>query len=305
MKDSTIQQLSIFSLAALVLLACPFATWSQVPAEKCRGPVYDREDVSKPAIVREQPDFHMLFDALGAQTQIHVTLDVVLCRSARVTDIRVTKSEPPNAAEWVVAAVSLISFTPAEMNWHTVSQGQRFDFRFNDRGVTTMNAAPSAKRLVEEVDIVGNRRVTKEEILGWIKTRPGDRYDPAQVTADLQTILASGYFNKLSTRVTIEDGVRGGVCVIFEVAELPLIAEIAFTGLERKRQSEIVDEFTRQHVDLRVGKPLNSVEVKKATKVIEDYFRAQGWLNVKADASIENLTATQVKLVFRITATNF
>ena len=61
------------------------------------------------------------------------------------------------------------------------------------------------QRLVEDVDIIGNRRLRKEDILYWIQTRPGDPYNPDQVNRDLQTILSLNFFDKVGTRVTIED----------------------------------------------------------------------------------------------------
>src|SRR5215471_1573900 len=73
------------------------------------------------------------------------------------------------------------------------------------------------QRLVEDVDITGNRRLRKEDILYYIQTRPGDPYSPDQVARDLQTILSLGFFDKVGTRVTTEDAPRGGIKVLFEV----------------------------------------------------------------------------------------
>ena len=84
-------------------------------------------------------------------------------------------------------------------------------FAFTDRS----QAQQPQQRLVESVDITGNRRLRKEDILYWIQTRAGDPYNAAQVERDLQTILGLNFFDKTSTRVLIEDGPRGGVNVIF------------------------------------------------------------------------------------------
>src|SRR5436853_5387604 len=58
------------------------------------------------------------------------------------------------------------------------------------------------QRLVENVDIVGNRRLRKEDILYYIQTRAGDPYSPEAVNRDLQTILSLNFFDKVGTRVT-------------------------------------------------------------------------------------------------------
>src|SRR5213080_5287155 len=86
-------------------------------------------------------------------------------------------------------------------------------------GFTYHSRAQPQQRLVEEVDIIGNRRLRKEDIIYYIQTRPGDPYNPDQVARDLQTILSLNFFDKVGTRVTTEDGPRGGVRIIFEVKE--------------------------------------------------------------------------------------
>ena len=70
--------------------------------------------------------------------------------------------------------------------------------------------AQQPQRLVEDVDIIGNRRLRKEDILYYIQTRQGDPYKQDQIALDLQTILSLGFFDKVGTRVTTEDAPRGG-----------------------------------------------------------------------------------------------
>src|SRR6266550_5235441 len=83
--------------------------------------------------------------------------------------------------------------------------------------------AQQNQRLVESVDVTGNRRLRKDDILYWVQTRQGDPYNEQQVERDYQAILALGFFDKTATRVLTENGPRGGVNVIFEVKELPII----------------------------------------------------------------------------------
>src|ERR1041385_7421944 len=61
-----------------------------------------------------------------------------------------------------------------------------------------VSAQQPQQRLVESVDIVGNRRLRKEDILYYIQTRAGDPYSPEAVNRDLQTILSLNFFDKRS-----------------------------------------------------------------------------------------------------------
>ena len=61
--------------------------------------------------------------------------------------------------------------------------------------------AQQNQRLVESVEIQGNRRLRRDDILYYVQTRPGDPYNEQQVQRDFQSILALGFFDKTATRV--------------------------------------------------------------------------------------------------------
>jgi len=271
---------------------------------KCPGPIYDRKEITSPAKILLEPDFAKLHEALGNDASGHVKMVVILCRSGRITDIKLIDSQPSQLGPFVAAAVSLLSFKPAEMNWHTVSQRQQFEFSINESG-SEIGAAAAAGRLVDEVDVMGNRRLTKEQIMESIKIRPGDSFSPDQAQRDLSAVLATGYFDSLRSRVTVEDAVRGGVRVMFEVVELPLITEIKFQGLRESDQFAIVNEFAQQRLGMRKGAPIDTAKLKKATRIIEQFLAGTGWVNVKADVSIERTGPTEVTITFKISGQDF
>lgn len=90
-------------------------------------------------------------------------------------------------------------------------------------GIIQPVQAQRTQRTVESVAVVGNRRLRQDDILYWVQTRPGDPYNVEQIERDYQAILALGFFDKTATRVQTETGSRGGVNIIFEVRELPII----------------------------------------------------------------------------------
>src|SRR5678815_4275152 len=98
----------------------------------------------------------------------------------------------------------------------------------------------SQQRIVENVDIIGNRRLRKDDILYYIQTRPGDVYNVDQVQRDYQTLLSLTFFDKTATRVLTENGPRGGKNIIFEVKELPIIRDLTFDGLKSVPESDVL-----------------------------------------------------------------
>src|SRR5260221_6348688 len=89
-----------------------------------------------------------------------------------------------------------------------------------------VRAQQPQQRLVEEVDIQGNRRLRKDDILYWVQTRPGDPYNADQVARDLQTLNGLGFFEKTETKVNLEDAPRGGIRLTFFLKGIPIIPVI-------------------------------------------------------------------------------
>lgn len=290
-------------LAAFSLFAASAAAQRRIDNRgQCSGPIYNAKDVTRRARILTQPDFKAIYDAFGHDVHARVSVEAVLCRSGQVTDIRVVESAPPDVGEFVVRAVYLMRFAPAEMNWHTVSQRQRFEFSINDTGSSKeVDPAAGADRLIEQLDIVGNRRISAEQIRSWIKTRPGDQYNFDQITRDFNAVLATGYFDKLGSRVTTEDGVRGGIGVTFFVVELPLISEVKFKGLDPVYQLAVLDALLKAHIDLRKGATCDAAKVKIAASAIRQLLESKGWQGVRVEAVTENLSSSDVVITFVIT----
>jgi hypothetical protein len=293
---------AVISFTAMTATAQSEGTFK---SPKCRGPIYTAQQVAKKARMIGSPNFSALYGAFGNDVSGSVSLEAVFCRSGRVTDIRVIESRPPKIGEFVAAAVSLLTFTPAEMNWHTVSQRMQLEFSINDGGGSPIDAAGAAGRLIDEIDVMGNRRLTAQEIRSWIKSRPGDTFNEEQTQKDLRAILATGSFDSTSTRVLLEDAPRGGVRLVFEVNELPLIVEVRFEGLKEGDQSEIAEELRRQNAGVQKGVPLDPGKLKHAKQIIKQFFEAQGWRDVTTEALVEQMSATEVTIIFRINAYRF
>jgi hypothetical protein len=293
------------NLCIILMLVFPMAAQAQEAIqtnrdEKCAGPIYTVRQVTRRARITQPLDINITEDARAHNVHGRIVVEAVLCRTSRITDLRVAESLPYGMTESALEAVRRMTFLPAEMNWHTVSQRQRFEFLINDSGIREVAPADAAGRLVEAVWVMGNRRLSKEEILRWVHTRPGERYDQDQLAKDLNAVLATGYFDKLRTRVTIEDGVRGGIAVTFEVLELPLINEVNFEGLQVLTEAAILDALLKENIDVRKGAVYDPVKVKSAVRVIRNLLQSNGQENANVEARTENITATTRVLTFVI-----
>ena len=265
---------------------------------KCPQPVYAPDEVTRRARIVERADFSGVMEVF-LNVKGRVKLDAVLCRSGQVTDISVTESSVPSVNEFIVGAISMVSFVPAELNLHSVSQKIQFEFEIQHGGIKEINLMPATKRLVESVNVLGNRRFTAKEIFGWIKTRAGEPYDEVQLKRDFDAVLRTGQFDKLSTRVFIEDGVRGGVGVYFEVHELPVVGVVSFEGLKID-PAVIRKAWKDAHIDLETGNPYWDTAGKAAIRIIKQLLDANALDYSAVDLRAEFSTSQTVNLVFVI-----
>jgi TonB family protein len=270
---------------------------------RCRGPIYASREVTRRAKIITAASLNIPKAAAGQTVHGQVAVNAILCRDGHVTDIEVVKATPPGLAERAIEAVRRVRFTPAELGWHSVSQRMQFQFSVNDIGAfTEVDPAKAVGRQVEQIDVIGNRRISHQQIYGWIKTRPGERYSPDQVNHDLRSILATGYFDALKTRVTIGDGVRGGVAISFNVVELPVIREVDFEGVKAADRTMFLDELLREHIDFRKGAIFDSAKIQMAKAVIKRSLESRGWLDVRVEVRAEHVSATEVAITFEISA---
>jgi outer membrane protein insertion porin family len=161
-----------------------------------------------------------------------------------------------------------------------------------------VSAQEPQQRLVEEVDILGNRRLRKEDILYYIQTRPGDPYNRDSVNRDLQTILSLNFFDKVGTRVTEEVAPRGGVKIIFEVKELPIIRDIQFEGLKSVTESDVLKTFRERRVGVSKESILDPVKLKTGERVLKELLAAKGHPNAVVTGSIEAVSQTSSAITF-------
>src|SRR5437763_13086011 len=151
-------------------------------------------------------------------------------------------------------------------------------------GITTTFVSPGRvlaqqtqppQRIVESVDIIGNRRLRKDDILYYIQTRPGDPYNVEQVQRDYQTLLSLTFFDKTATRVLTEPGVRGGVNVIFEVKELPIIRDLEFKGLKVVQESDVLKDFREQRAGVSKESVYDPVKARGAVRILRELLASK------------------------------
>ncbi|HXM35591.1 MAG TPA: POTRA domain-containing protein, partial [Pyrinomonadaceae bacterium] len=164
----------------------------------------------------------------------------------------------------------------------------------------TTHAQQQTQRTVEEVQIIGRRRLRQEDILYYVQTRAGDPFNEQQIQRDLQTLLTLGFFDKVKSRVYTEEGPRGGVVVIFQVSELPIIRDLQFEGLHSLAESDILKAFRERRVGVSKESTYDPVKERVAERVLKELLAERGHPNATVEKRLENVSQTSIALTFVI-----
>ena len=161
-------------------------------------------------------------------------------------------------------------------------------------------AAALQQQIVENVDIQGNRRLRDDDLLYYIKTRSGDVYDPVALERDLKELLSLNFFDKTATRVITTEGVRGGVNVIFEVKEWPIIRDLQFTGMKVVTESDVLKAFREKRVGVSKEAIFDPVKARNGTRILREMLASKGYPNAKVTVKEEEVSATSIAVTYEI-----
>jgi outer membrane protein insertion porin family len=150
---------------------------------------------------------------------------------------------------------------------------------------------------IDQIRVIGNRRIPKETILARLFTHPGDAYDRISIERDFNSLWNTGYFEDL--RIEREDTEKGIILNIF-VRERPSIREINYKGNSSVSTSDILDRFKKEKVGLSVEGQYDATRVKRAETVLKDILAEHGHQFATIKTDVKTIPPASVQINFSI-----
>jgi outer membrane protein insertion porin family len=151
-------------------------------------------------------------------------------------------------------------------------------------------APAAAQPTVQDVRVVGNRRVEVDAIRAAITARKGAPYDPKKVQADIRALMKLGYFSD----VTVErEGRRDAPVLVYRVTERPAIREWRAEG-----NRELSKKDLEETVTLKPGQLVDPAAVQKDVKKIQEKYVEKGYYLAEVSSRLEERPDNQVDVVF-------
>src|SRR5678815_641100 len=100
--------------------------------------------------------------------------------------------------------------------------------------------------------------------------------------------------------VLTETGPRGGVALIFEVRELPIIRDLTFEGLKSVPESDVLKAFRERRVGVSKESTYDPVKSRNAIRVMKELLAAGGHPNATIEERKEEVSATSIAVTYAV-----
>lgn len=144
-----------------------------------------------------------------------------------------------------------------------------------ERAYTPNETGPSVPRTVcqgrniSAIDVTGQGRVAVEDIRATIHLRAGQACTDADVTRDVQSLWALGFFDDI---LVDAEPTGDNVRLTFQIKERPAIGDIELVGNDELSESDLKEKLT-----LREGSILSVPEVKQQIEKLQDFYAEKGF----------------------------
>jgi outer membrane protein insertion porin family len=145
---------------------------------------------------------------------------------------------------------------------------------------------------VRRIDVVGSRRITKDDVLAYLRTRVGEVIKTGQLGTDVRALWDSGFFDDVRIEASLRDE---GVDLRFVVHERPTIKSIAFKG-----NDEIENDKLKEMLELKEGSVMSVPAAQRCLKKIRDAYAEKGYYLAQSSYSSEALADDELALTFQV-----
>ena len=158
-------------------------------------------------------------------------------------------------------------------------------------------SAQSPTDRIEDILVVGNRRIRESTIFYYIQTQKNGPYNLSQILRDYRSLLNTNFFDEITAKTRQGET---GVIIIFEVSERPLVRRIEYEGMQSFKESDVLESFRDMRVGLTVDSPFDPAKLPKARQALRALLDQNGKPLGRVETATEEITSSSIALTFKI-----
>ncbi|MBM4360245.1 MAG: outer membrane protein assembly factor BamA [Deltaproteobacteria bacterium] len=150
-------------------------------------------------------------------------------------------------------------------------------------------------KTITAIKIVGNKRISTEEIEGLLKwLKPGKPFEPRGMTSDVRDVWESGNFDDIEVDLS---STADEVTLRLLLRERPSILELKWKGNHALSEDDLAEVVKN---DLKAGNIFKNSEVRRAVQKLRDKYAEEGRYLAEIEYESVPQKDNQVNLVFTV-----
>jgi outer membrane protein insertion porin family len=211
---------------------------------------------------------------------------------------------PGRRLRWWLALVSLLVLVAPGRAWADVRLAPPGGASDGAPAAPPRGASPAAASESElarglpivVIDVLGNRRVTKEDVVSYLRERVGQPFAPETLSKDVRELWGSGFFDDIEVDLDRSDR---GVTLRFTVRERPNVAKVEFDD-----NDEIDDDDLKEAIEVKENTVLSHPAIQRSVQKIRDMYAEKGYFLAEAKPEIVPQKNNEVLVRFVVTEHN-
>ena len=155
--------------------------------------------------------------------------------------------------------------------------------------VLLLKITNSYAEVIKNIEIVGNNRVSKATILNFSELKKGDDVSLSNINESLKSLYNTNFFEDVN--INIKDNL-----LIISVKEYPVIQEINFKGIKRKKTIEDLKE----QISLKEKNPFNESLIKNDLNRILNILKNSGFYFADAKVQVEENQNNTINIIYNV-----
>lgn len=140
--------------------------------------------------------------------------------------------------------------------------------------------------------VAGNRRITPEDVVTYLRERSGQEFSPEVLTQDVRELYGSGFFDDIEVDL---ERLQDGVVLRFVVRERPSVNAVSFEG-----NSEIEKDDLKEGVELKANTILSPPAIRRSIQKIRDMYAEKGFFLAEVESETIPQKNNEVEVKFKI-----
>lgn len=146
---------------------------------------------------------------------------------------------------------------------------------------------------IAAIEIAGNRNVSEEDILAYLRERVGSAFAPDILAQDVRELWDSGFFDDVEVDLAQDDA---GVTLRFLVRERPRILRVEFEGNDK-----IEDKDLTEAIEVKADSILSPPAIGRSVQKIRDLYAEKGYFLADVTSEVVPKKLNEVVVTFTVT----